>query len=247
MIDHIKAIVVTLLVIAGVFAGGVMVGLKLDKNEDYQRWLAANQQPREELKPTQVAVMQMPGRDLGAQPELKSVPGAKPDGVVCVDGVCKLPAPAAESAVAETQAAEKTALPDLTFYDELGDKPHESGGATLMVKKKPLVNRQKTAALLPAERPQAAAQPIAAAEKPELDAGQWELRICSLPEEIKARVERGKLLKVYPRIEIEAVPVKDRGTWYRVKISRLGNLAEAEKIKTQLEALNYSPLLVKLK
>lgn len=245
MIDHIKAIVVTLLVILGVFAGGVMVGLKLDKNEDYQRWLAAKQQPQEELQPTEVAVMQMPGRKSGPQAEFKVLPGseAKPAGVVCVDGVCKLPG-TDESAASQVQPDEKPALPELTFYDELSDRPDESGGATLMVKKKPLVKRVKTASVSPAVAPKSAVEAKGVSQH---DAGAWELRICSLPEEIKARVERGKLLKIHPRVEIEAVTVKDRGTWYRVKISRLKSQAEAEKIKSRLETLNYSPLLVKQK
>jgi hypothetical protein len=107
--------------------------------------------------------------------------------------------------------------PPLTFYRELGDHPSPAA---------------------PAVQEQVA------------DAGSenviWEIRVCSLPREVLARLERSKLLKKYPRVEIESVVLNGKGTWYRVKIVGIRERQTAEHYLQELkQGRKYKPLIIK--
>lgn len=227
MLEQLKNITVLFVFLFMAFGVGVLVGLKLPENETYQRWHNANKAMVEKARPTDVAVMQMPGSE-----QVKGEPaysGVHPDS--CPGGVCKLPSSDDSSAKSVVTQEKKTSF---TFYEALDDKPTESGGSAIRIKTAPPVEKKK---------------PVSRAIKSEKQLPKtgvnWELRICSLAQEIKARLVRSKLMKTYPGIDIEAVQVAGKGTWYRVKISNIKDRGEAERYQRELKAYNYDPLIIK--
>ena len=227
MLEQLKNITALFVFLFVAFGVGVLVGLKLPENESYQRWHSANKAMVEKAKPTDVAVMQMPGSEPVKWGSSSS--GAHSDS--CPGGVCKLPSPNETSA--QLADPPKKEL-DLTFYKSLADKPTESGGSAIRIKTAPSVEKKKTASgALKSEK-----------RLPKTGAG-WEVRICSLAQEIKARLVRSKLMKTYPGVEIEAVQVAGKGTWYRVKISNIKDLGEAERYQRELKSYSYDPMIVK--
>jgi cell division protein FtsN len=123
--------------------------------------------------------------------------------------------------------------PDLTFYSELADKPTESGGSVIRVKKTPEVKKRKARLKTADSKNMAVANSTL-----------WELGICSLPHEIKARLERSKLIKDFPGVKIEPVQVAGKGTWYRVKISDIENRELAERYRQELsQKYHYKPIV----
>ncbi len=228
MIEQLKAIFISLIVLLVFFGVGVLVGLKLPENESYQRWHSANKAMVEEARPTDVAVMQMPG----SEPGKYEVSFSESHSESCPGGVCKLPTSNDTSGQLADPPKKKL---NLTFYETLGDKPTESGGSAIRIKTAPLVGKKKSASgALKSEN-----------RLPKTGAG-WEVRICSLAQEIKARLVRSKLMKTYPGVEIEAVQVAGKGTWYRVKIINIKDLGEAERYQRELiKAHKYKPMIVK--
>ena len=218
MWEQLKAGLVLLFFLLLFFVVGVMVGLKLPENEAWQRWRGTYQAQQKKLQPVDVAVIQFPGGN-------------------CANGVCKVAPPAAEN----TPAPEKE--PRLTFYKELSDHPETApkpapAPAPAEAVKKPVKKVRKVAKKTPVT-PEKAAAAVPAS-------GSWEVRICSLPQEIKARLERSRLLKKYPGIEIEPVKVAGKGTWYRVKISNIKNRDLAERYRRDLAATGkYKPIIIK--
>lgn len=233
MLEQLKTIVVLFFFIFGAFGVGVVVGLKLPENEAYKRWTGAHKVMVEKAKPTDVAVMQMPGFARSRNDQNKAgLPLSESHTDSCPGGVCKLPPLSKAPGQPETVPEKKL---NLTFYDELSDKPTESGGSAIRIKTAPLVEKKKTAF-------------VAMKNENRLPktAGSWELRICSLAQEIKARLVRSQLMKAYSGVEIEAVQVVGKGTWYRVKISNIGDRGVAERYQRELiETHNYQPLIVK--
>ena len=233
MLEQLKTIIVLFLVLFVAFGVGVLVGYKLPENETFKRWNSANKAMVEKARPTKVAVMQMPGLPMPGSDQGKAglpLSGSHPDS--CPGGVCKLPP--FNEAPSRPEVPQEDKL-NLTFYKELSDKPTESGGSPIKVKTTPLVEKKKTASV------------TMKSDSQELKAGEsWELRICSLAQEIKARLVRSKLMKIYSGIEIEAVQVAGKGTWYRVKISNIKDREVAERYQRELtEVHNYHPLVVK--
>ncbi len=230
MLEQLKTIVVLFIFLFVAFGVGVLVGIKLPENESYKRWTRVNKELVEKARPTDVAVMQMPGLPVSDNAPAKAeVPFSESYSDCCPGGVCKLPP------LDETPKAEPKNKLNLTFYDELGDKSTESGGSAIRIKKTPLVKKKKMAS-------------VAAGSKNRLPktTGNWELRICSLAQEIKARLVRSNLMKSYPGVEIEAVQVAGKGTWYRVKISNIEDRGEAERYQREItKAHKYNPLIVK--
>jgi len=228
MFEQLKAALVTLLVIFIFFVGGILVGLKLPETEFYQQWSGTSQEAAAQPRPTQIAVIQVPGPQISESRVDTSAFGSHSGN--CAGGVCKLPVPGGT----EPQSAEPVPpTPALTFYQELADKPNESDGSALRVKPTPAVKKRKHAALIK-EKPGAVVP----------DSGGWEIRVCSLPQEIKARLERSKLMNDYPGVEIEPVQVAGKGTWYRIKIINIKERAVAERYQRELShKYNYKPLL----
>ena len=228
MLEQLKNITVLFVFLLVTFGVGVLVGLKLPENETYQRWNSANKAKVAEARPTDVAVMQMPG----SGPVKVKVSSAEVHANSCPGGVCKLPTPNDNSGQQDEPPKKEL---NLTFYEALGDKPTESGGSVIRVKKTPIVeNKKKGSAVVKSEK-----------LVPE-SGSSWELRICSLAQEVKARLVRSELMKTYPGIEIEAVQVVGKGTWYRVKISDIKDLGEAERYQRELiKAHKYKPMIVK--
>ncbi|MCK5540032.1 MAG: SPOR domain-containing protein [Deltaproteobacteria bacterium] len=230
MLEQLKTIVVLFIFLFVAFGVGVLVGIKLPENESYKRWARVNQEMIKKVRPTDVAVMQMPGLPVSDGSSAKAEePPLESYSDCCPGGVCKLPLPNESSRAAPVKNL------DLTFYVELGDKPTESGGSVIRIKKAPLVKKKKVAS-------------VVAGSKKQLPktAGNWELRICSLAQEIKARLVRSKLMKSYPGVEIEAVQVAGKGTWYRVKISNIKDLEKAERYQQEItKAHKYEPLIIK--
>ena len=233
MLEQLKSIIVLLVVLFVAFGVGVLVGYKLPENESFKRWQSANQAIVEKAKPTEVAVMQMPGSTRSRSEADKSgLPPAESHSESCPGGVCKLPPPS--KAPRQSEAPQENKL-NLTFYKELGDKPTESGGSAIKVKTAPLVEKKKTTSV------------VVKSEIQQTQTGEsWELRICSLAQEIKARLVRSKLMKTYSGVEIEAVQVAGKGTWYRVKIGNINDLGVAQRYQQELiEVHKYKPLIVK--
>ncbi len=232
MFEKLKAAFVALMVIFVFVIGGVLIGLKLPETDLYKRWHSESSRASLNPQPTKVAVIQIPGTPHSEIPvtsdSLNSSSG------LCSGGVCKLPG----SNVCPPPSAQiATASPDLTFYDELADKPTESGGSVLRVKKTPEVKKRKVKA------PEAASKAVGK-DKATAGSGPWELRICSLPQEIKARLERSKLIKDFPGVEIEPVQVAGKGTWYRVKITDIANRDLAERYQLKLrQKYHYKPIV----
>ncbi|MCD6269449.1 MAG: SPOR domain-containing protein [Deltaproteobacteria bacterium] len=221
MFEQLKAALVTFLVIFVFFVGGILVGLKLPETEVYKQWAGIQQEVPEKLQPTKVAVIQIPG----SQPSPVVYPEA------CPGGVCKLPEPGATSHLAAVAVPQESL--DLTFYKELADKPTESGGSALIVKQTPIVKKRKTRSMTAVKE-----------KKPVSGSDLWELRICSLPQEIKARLERSKLIKDFPGVKIEPVEVAGKGTWYRIKICDIKDRDTAERYQRELSRkYHYKPLL----
>ncbi len=233
MLEQLKTIVVLFVVLFVAFGVGVLVGYKLPENETFKRWHDANKVMVEKARPTKVAVMQMPGLPAAGSNQAKAgLPVSESNSDPCPGGVCKLPPLNGASSPPEVPQEEKL---NLTFYKELSDKPTESGGSPIKVKTTPLVEKKKPASV------------TVKSESQDLKTGEsWELRICSLAQEIKARLVRSKLMKNYSGVEIEAVQVAGKGTWYRVKISNIGDRGVAERYQRELiETHNYKPLIVK--
>lgn len=228
MLEKLKAALVTLVVIFVFFIGGVLVGLKLPETALYKSWHGGPRQASLKPQPTKVAVIQIPSPQ-------------KPETVVesaslnsssrsCPGGVCRLPGPGETPHQSPATSQES---PDLTFYNELADKPTESGGSVLRVKKTPEVKKRKARAKSADSKKQAT-----------VNSALWELRICSLPHEIKARLERVKLMKDFPGVKIEPVQVAGKGTWYRVKISDIENRELAERYRLELsQKYHYKPIV----
>jgi len=227
MLEQLKNITVLFVFLFVAFGVGVLVGLKLPENESYQRWHSANQAMVEKARPTDVAVMQMPGSErVNGEPVYS---GDHSDS--CPGGVCKLPS--ANETSGQLADPPKKEL-DLTFYESLADKPTESGGSAIRIKTAPIVGKKKAVSgALKSEK-----------RLSETGAG-WEVRICSLAQEIKARLVRSKLMKTYPGVEIEAVQVAGKGTWYRVKICNIKDRGEAERYQRELKSYSYDPMIVK--
>lgn len=229
MFEQLKAALVTFLVIFVFFVGGILVGLKLPETEIYQEWAGIQQPAPEKLRPTKVAVIQIPGS--------RQAPAATPETPVaayqeaCPGGVCKIPeAGQKPHQQAPVKPQEKI---DLTFYDELADKPTESGGSALIVKQTPIVKKKKSGSMATAK-----------VRRPVSDSQRWEIRVCSLPQEIKARLERSRLIKDFPGVKIEPVQVAGKGTWYRIKISDIKDRDTAERYQQELSRkYHYKPLL----
>ncbi|MCD6292341.1 MAG: SPOR domain-containing protein [Deltaproteobacteria bacterium] len=228
MIEQLKTMVVLFVFLFVAFGVGVLVGLKLPENESYQRWHSANKAMVEKARPTDVAVMQMPG---STEFKNESVHSGS-DTECCPGGVCKLPPPNVTSG--HSAAPPKKKL-NLTFYETLSDKPTESSGSALRIKTAPVVAKKKVSSgALKSEK-----------QRPETGS-MWEVRICSLAQEIKARLERGKLIKAFPEVDIEAVQVAGKGTWYRVKISNIKDRGEAERYQQELiRDYRYKPIIIK--
>ncbi|MBN2809895.1 MAG: SPOR domain-containing protein [Deltaproteobacteria bacterium] len=234
MLEQLKSIIVLLVVLFVAFGVGVLVGYKLPENESFQRWQKKSLAAVETARPTEVAVMQMPGAGFSqSRPTSALGTSAEASGECCPGGVCKLPPPVAASDPVVAPQEEKV---NLTFYHELADKPTESGGSALKVKTTPAVDKKKKSTSL------TSADKAASPETGEL----WELRVCSLAQEIKARLVRSELIKTYPGVDVEAVQVAGKGTWYRVKICNIGDRALAERYQRELsEVHNYKPLLIR--
>ncbi len=233
MLEQLKTIVVLLVVLFVAFGVGVLVGYKLPENEAFKRWNDANKMMVEKAKPTKVAVMQMPGASVSVSDQGRvGLPLSGSHSDSCPGGVCNLPP--LNKVPSQPQAPHENKL-NLTFYKELSDKPTESGGSPIKVKKAPLVEKKKTVSVTMKSKSQ------------EPKAGEmWELRICSLAQEIKARLVRSKLIKIYQGVEIDAVQVAGKGTWYRVKISNIEDRGVAERYQRELiKTHNYKPLIVK--
>ncbi len=228
MFEKIKAALVALLVIFVFVIGGVLIGLKLPETDLYKKWHDEPRQASVKPQPTKVSVIQISGTQ---KPEVSVASAAlNAYSESCPDGVCKLPGPG-EIPHQTTAVPQKS--PDLTFYSELADKPTESGGSVLRVKKTPEVKKRK-----------AWAKTADSKIKPIADSTLWELRICSLPHEIKARLERSKLIKNFPGVKIESVQVAGKGTWYRVKISDIENRELAEQYRQELsQKYHYKPII----
>jgi hypothetical protein len=228
MFEQLKAALVTLLVIFIFFVGGILVGLKLPETAVYQKWSGTDQEPAAQTKPIQFTEIQAPGSQISETQVDISAVGPHPGN--CAGGVCRLPVPGRT----EPQTVETVPqTPALTFYQELADKPNESNGSALMVKPTPVVKKRKPAALLK-EKPGVVAT----------DSGGWEIRVCSLSQEIKARLERSKLMNDFPGVEIEPIQVAGKGTWYRIKIINIKERDVAERYQRELvHKYNYKPLL----
>lgn len=233
MLEQLKTIFVLFIVLFVAFGVGVLVGYKLPENESFKRWNNANKVMVEKARPTKVAVMQMPGSSVSGGDQGKAgLPLSRSHSDSCPGGVCKLPP--LNEAPSQPEAPPENKL-NLTFYKELSDRPTESGGSPIKVKTTPLVEKKKTASVTMKSKSQ----------EPKAGEG-WELRICSLAQEIKARLVRSQLMKTYQRVEIEAVQVAGKGTWYRVKISNIEDRGVAERYQRELiETHNYKPLIVK--
>jgi len=233
MLEQLKSIIVLLVVLFGVFGVGVLVGYKLPENDSFKRWQSVNQAIVEKAKPTEVAVMQMPGSALSQRAHgVSGLPLTETNSDCCPGGVC--PLPTAPKAPTQPEVLQEKKL-NLTFYKELGDKPTESGGSLIKIKTAPLVEKKKPVSVVKKSQVQ---QPQTGAR--------WELRICSLAQEIKARLVRSKLMKTYSGVEIEEVQVAGKGTWYRVKICNISDKGVAERYQRELtEGHNYKPLIIK--
>ncbi len=233
MVEQLKAIFISLIVLFVFFGVGVLVGLKLPENETYKRWTGAHKVMVEKAKPTDVAVMQMPGSATSRSDQGKAgLALSESYSDSCPGGVCKLPPPSKAPGQPEIVPEKKL---NLTFYDELSDKPTESGGSAIRIKTTPLVEKKKTAFVAMKNE-----------NRPPKTVGSWELRVCSLAQEIKARLVRSQLMKTYSGVEIEAVQVAGKGTWYRVKIGNINDRGVAERYQRELiETHNYQPLIVK--
>ena len=229
MFEQLKAALVTLLVIFIFFVGGILVGLKLPETDIYKHWAGTHQEVPEKPQPTKVAVIQIPGSQ---HPEAKvnvAPPALYPE--ACPGGVCKLPEPGEIPCRPDVVESPKSL--DLTFYKELADKPTESGGSALRIKQTPVVKKKKSSSVANVKLSEAS-----------IGSERWEVRICSLPHEIKARLERVKLMKDYPGVEIEPVQVAGKGTWYRVKISDIKDRQVAERYQHELSRkYHYKPLI----
>lgn len=228
MFEKIKAALVALLMIFVFIVGGVLIGLKLPETDLYKKWHDGHHQASVKPLPTKVAVIQIPGTQKAEVPVASAAPSS--DSGSCPGGVCKLPEPG-ETPHQEVVALQKS--PDLTFYSELADKPTESGGSVLRVKKTPEVKKRKVRLKSSDSK-----------NKPITSSTLWELRVCSLPHEIKARLERSKLIKKFPGVKIEPVQVKGKGTWYRVKICDIKNRELAEQYRQELsQKYHYKPII----
>jgi cell division protein FtsN len=224
MFEQLKAALVTFLVIFVFFVGGILVGLKLPETNIYKQWAGIQQELPENLQPTKVAVIQIPGSQSSAATYSETCPG----------GVCKLPEPGTAPHQAAVAEPEKSL--DLTFYKELADKPTESCGSALIVKQTPIVKKRKSSSTTTTA--------AAKVKEPVTGSEMWELRICSLPQEIKARLERSKLIKEFPGVKIEPVQVAGKGTWYRIKICDIKDRDTAERYQRELSRkYHYKPLL----
>ncbi len=228
MFEKIKAALVALLVIFVFVIGGVLIGLKLPETGLYKKWHDGSCQTSVKPQPTKVAVIQIPGTQKPEVPVTAAALNSYSES--CPGGVCKLPG-SGETPHQTAAAPQKS--PDLTFYSELADKPTESGGSVLRVKKTPEVKKRK-----------ARAKSLASKKKPVASSTLWELRICSLPHEIKARLERSKLIKNFPGVKIEPVQVAGKGIWYRVKICDIENRELAEQYRQELsQKYHYKPII----
>lgn len=238
MIEQLKSIIVLLVILFVTFGVGVLVGYKLPENESFKRWQSANQETIEKVRPTEVAVMQMPGSPL-AQKNLSASGEVQVEThpEACPGGVCKLPLPTNAPQPPERlpEKPEEEQL-NLTFYKELADKPTESGGAAIKIKSTPVVEKRKATALVVKKN----------VSTQTCSGDNWELRVCSLAQEIKARLVRSKLMQTYSGVEIEEVQVAGKGTWYRVKIANIHDRAVAERYQQELiKSHNYKPLIIK--
>jgi len=228
MFEKIKAALVALLVIFIFVIGGVLIGLKLPETDLYKKWHDGPQQASVTPPPTKVSVIQIPGTAKSEVPVASASFNSFTES--CPGGVCRLPGPG-EDPHQTAVAPQKS--PDLTFYSELADKPTESGGSVIRIKKTPEVKKRKSKAKVADSKNTAVAS-----------SALWELRICSLPHEIKARLERSKLIKDFPGVKIEPVQVAGKGTWYRVKISDIENRELAERYCQELsQKYHYKPIV----
>jgi cell division septation protein DedD len=220
MWEQLKAFMVLFCFMLLVFVTGVLVGLKLPETEIWQQWRGTRQARQEAPRAVDVAVIQFPGHDDNN----------------CSGGVCKVfpmaQPPAAEPARPEPSEKEVK----LTFYHELADHPgpgvvEARGSSPSRKEKTPLKKAKKT---------------LGDKKSTAETAGLWEVRVCSLSQEIKARLERSRLLKHYPSVEIEAVQVAGKGTWYRVKIGPIKDRKVAERYQRELkETGKYKPLIIR--
>jgi hypothetical protein len=217
MWEQLKAGLVLLFFLTLFFVVGVMVGLKLPENEAWQHWRGACRAEKKQLKPVDVAVIQFPGGN-------------------CSGGVCKVEPPAAAEPAPEKETR-------LTFYEELSDHPDKARPQAQAPVAKPAAKPAKKVRKVSKKAP---VSPEKAAAVTAATAVRWEVRICSLPQEIKARLERSRLLKKYPGIEIEPVKVVGKGTWYRVKITNIADRSVAERYQQELlKTGKYKPIIVK--
>ena len=220
MWEQLKAFMVLFCFMLLVFVTGVLVGLKLPETEAWQQWRGTRQARQETPQAVDVAVIQFPGHDDSN----------------CSGGVCQV-APLVQTPAPEparSEASEKKV--NLTFYHELADHPGRGREAKVSPppkkEKAPLKKAKKTLS----------GKKTAVSEA----TGLWEVRVCSLPQEIKARLERSRLLKYYSAVEIEAVQVAGKGTWYRVKIGPLKDRKVAERYQRELkETGKYNPLIIR--
>ncbi len=220
MWEQLKAGLVLLFFLLLFFVVGVMVGLKLPENEAWQRWRGTYKASREQLKPVDVAVIQFPGGN-------------------CSGGVCRVTPPAGEDAPPATAPEKETRL---TFYRELSDHPDKNRPAA----PQPANQAEPAQPARKVRKVSKKSPPAPAKASAPAVAGNWEVRICSLPQEIKARLERSRLLKKYPGIEIEPVKVTGKGTWYRVKIANIKDYTRAERYRNELlKTGKYKPIIVK--
>ncbi|MBN2706690.1 MAG: hypothetical protein JXR89_09660, partial [Deltaproteobacteria bacterium] len=194
MIEQLKIAFIALSFFFGVFVFGVLVGLELPKTEFYQHWVDVGKSHLAQARPTQVAVMRMPGSGPAAASFGVETGSGKDGHEECPGGVCRLPTGSpAVAPLDEITAKPQERQLDLTFYSELSDKPTESGGATLMIKKRAQVGLEKknSSALkesLAPPAPTVSGAPTVTAPvvstTPAAPSGElWELRICSLPHE----------------------------------------------------------------
>ncbi len=209
MWETVKSALILILVLAVVFIGGVLVGLKLPETAFWQQWQRERNAARKPLGPVDVAVIQFPGGS----------------GKGCGNGVCPV-APSLPRAAESPAVPPPEKKPKYTFYRELGDRRPPSS-----------------------VRPAAAAEKLALLEKKrreERTAVTWEVRVCSLPRETLARLERARLLKKYPRVKIESVDLAGKGTWFRVKIVGIPSRRLAERYLRELrQDGKYKPLIIK--
>jgi len=222
MWEQLKAFMVLFCFMLLVFVTGVLVGLKLPETEAWQQWRGTRQARQETPRAVDVAVIQFPGHD----------------GADCSGGVCKVPSLAQSPATGPARPEPPEKEVNLTFYHELADHPGRGREAGLSSPP-----RKEKTPLKKAKKTLSGKKNIAV---PATGAVFWEVRVCSLPQEIKARLERSRLLEHYSPVEIEAVQVAGKGTWYRVKIGPLKDRRVAERYQRELrETGKYNPLIIR--